>query len=1255
MADSGTLGYFKLVIDMNPDATIQAFRSIQDSMQSVSASFTDTNTQADEMTENMTGCSDGLKQIYGRMDDVGKKQKENTEGSRGWLGTIVDLSRVIEVAGKAFDLVSGAVSSAAGSFKDLVIAGGNFSEQKTQFENLAASYGQSGEKIVTMIQGISSNTIGMSEAMRIASTAISNGFSEQNLGQALTYAKRFSEASGQSFEQVASTIVNSLAKGRFAALAEFGIIATEGDKVSDVMSKMTDQLKRFGDAGPNIADSVTSLGNTWKEFRLELGKAIQDAPALNKMFSDLAKFAFDFVKSIDFTAVTKFVEGAVRAGQEFMAAFYEPIREGLAQAWNLFVQFATPIVDLAGVIASGWSEIWDGIGEGISGAESQFSGFFSDIGAWFTDLFDFEPTEEGFKKLFKNVVDGLSAIIQFGAEMWNSTLDGFNTISGIAGQVFKFFIEQFVNIVDFINYIFNDLVPSGFEKAVSSFSSAIQIIGSAIPGSLLDLLGIDSQQFNRDLQLMKDGIDGWASGMTAGIRQQGQENTQVIDGFMKGVDATTEKMATAFDGTKINTQALYDANTKVKDSIDAWGPLYKKNEQAVKEFAGVSKEELQKRAEAEKQAQKEALEMFKEIQKERKEAFVDQQKDELAAFKSNLDEQKRAFQDQQKDAADAFKERQKTESDAFKDNQKKQAEAFKQAQDEAKKAFTAAQKDAAEAFRDNQKQQMDALKQRLNDEKKAFQEQLKTAADAFKTRQEAEKQAFTEGLKKQTEAFKDAQKEQAEAFKDTQTSALNAFKSNQKEALDIFKDRMKSEKDAFKDAQKTQLDQLKDRLSEEKRAFKDRQDAAKDAYKAELDAARSAFEKIMDERKKMDARQSEDISTGFERKQEDALTQFKRKQEDELDAFKSRIKGRDDSDELIQKFRRNQEDALTKFKRDLDDQKTEFKRAEQDKQDAAKETYKAEEDAFKQREEMQLKAFLDRQEKENVAFEKQQAITLETLVKTQSLAAESFDKMQSKATDDFAKSQEKALEVFTERQKKEADAFAKKQQETLRAFEEKQKAQISAFEGGQKAALDAFQKGQQTLTDAFTRRQDETLKGFEKSQRDAQKAFERSQEAARDAFDRQQKEAASSFETRQRDELKSFEKGQQEALKAFTKDQEQARRSFDDGQKKAMDTFQRSQRDALREFEKAQKEQLKAFEDGKGADRELQKAMAEKYLKGSEGVAGAIGDYTNSLKKGVKVYPSGAAVNGALQELIEFVLSRAVERAQEENIPVAGA
>ena len=162
--------------------------------------------------------------INAKPDEAVDAFKSIVEASKKTQDSLFSLAAVTTALNQGFELISKAkdlffgigetFANAAIGIKDFAAAGGEYKEQRNQLENLANSYGISGQKIIDVVNNITDNTTNIKDTMEVAARAINTGLGEESLEKILTYSKKWSEAVGGSFKETCIQIIKCVTKGK---------------------------------------------------------------------------------------------------------------------------------------------------------------------------------------------------------------------------------------------------------------------------------------------------------------------------------------------------------------------------------------------------------------------------------------------------------------------------------------------------------------------------------------------------------------------------------------------------------------------------------------------------------------------------------------------------------------------------------------------------------------------------------------------------------------------------------------------------------------------------------------------------------------------------------------------------------------------------------------------------------------------------------------------------------------------------------
>jgi hypothetical protein len=247
-----------------------------------------------------------------------------------YSGVLTGLNQGFELVSKGINFMKGAADAAFGAINkgvELARIGGAFQEQRNQFENLAKSYGVSGQSIIDTVKKTSANTLSEFNSISIATRALAAGLQGQDLNNALSYVKRWSEATGESFDSVAERVFTSLSSGRYAVLRQMGLVIENGATLNDVTKAMAEGLKRFGDTGFNAADKLDAVTASQEDFNRKLGQGINNSEKFQAVLGTVSDRFVELINSFDPAPISAFVDfvidGAISVYKSFNTAFPE--------------------------------------------------------------------------------------------------------------------------------------------------------------------------------------------------------------------------------------------------------------------------------------------------------------------------------------------------------------------------------------------------------------------------------------------------------------------------------------------------------------------------------------------------------------------------------------------------------------------------------------------------------------------------------------------------------------------------------------------------------------------------------------------------------------------------------------------------------------------------------------------------------------------------------------------------------------------
>lgn len=245
------------------------------------------------------------------------------------------IGSVVAIGNAAWAALSAGAKTVAGVFESVVglaEIGGAFDEQRNQFENLAASYGKSGQKIIDKVKEISSNTITELQSIPVATKAVASRLQGPDLENVLSYAKKWSEAYGGSYESAAEAIFDAFSTGKFAVLKQMGLVIEKGTSLDGVLKLVSSGLKHFGDTGFNTADKIQALSASQDDFWRKVGQGINQSTQFQGFLGDFSDGIVEFVKKFDARPVTYFADTVAVAIKNIMSGALER----LPDSWRVW-------------------------------------------------------------------------------------------------------------------------------------------------------------------------------------------------------------------------------------------------------------------------------------------------------------------------------------------------------------------------------------------------------------------------------------------------------------------------------------------------------------------------------------------------------------------------------------------------------------------------------------------------------------------------------------------------------------------------------------------------------------------------------------------------------------------------------------------------------------------------------------------------------------------------------------------------------
>jgi len=387
---SDVAGAFKILIESQPQSALDGFGKIVDSVKKA-------------------------KSIMGEFADA-----------TVFLNSGLDLvMKTVDAASYVFDAVVGSAQKAGSAFLDLAARGGDFREQQVQFETFASSFGVSGDAIVAKIKDISSGTLTMKDTFSLATKGLASGLQENEVIKVLEFAKKTSEATGESFEQLGETMLTAVSKGSEKILGQFGILITEGDGVLSIVEKMDAQMARFGDTGFNLADTIGALGASWADLLDTVGMWLNEIPGVQRWFTVIYDTAMAFSTAIyeNEAAFKQFLEVGLLSLEKFAEVFlgtFEVSFTGLGSLLDGGIKaFKTFFISLVGAFGTAGDyviafynttvDVVDGITSVFTKIPAVVVSAFSAVGNFVVDFF--AAIARTIQTQFENILGSVSELV----------------------------------------------------------------------------------------------------------------------------------------------------------------------------------------------------------------------------------------------------------------------------------------------------------------------------------------------------------------------------------------------------------------------------------------------------------------------------------------------------------------------------------------------------------------------------------------------------------------------------------------------------------------------------------------------------------------------------------------------------------------------------------------------------------------------------------------------------------------------------
>jgi len=451
-----------------------------------------------------------------------------------YSSTITGLNQGFELVGKTLGTIKsiGETAWAALRFSaetawsgikkviDLADLGGTFSEQRDQLENLANSHGKSGQKIIDVVKEISSNTITELEALPVATKAIASRLQGPDLENVLTYAKKWSEAYGGSYESAAETMFNAFSTGKYSVLKQMGLVIEKGANTDKVLRAISEGLTRFGETGFNAGDKIQALGSSYEDFWTKVGRGINDSKSFTEILGTLSDSFVEMVKSFNPEPVTLFFDSLFDYGKKFFDEWLASIPK----------------------VKKEWDSLWSDPG--------------ATIGRW-----------------IRGGIDYLFEFAKSAGDVINNVL---NIISGsgiidVVGAIAKTIITITSSTSSAVIAVIGAVV-STIASGIGGIATHLRELAQNSP-MIAQTIGIDPESLAiAEVGLLKlgKGVDMMSEAIASGIESRASNINSVIDGVSKMLDVKRVDTNNILDMQKKANTALngIDYSSKWKDTAD---------------------------------------------------------------------------------------------------------------------------------------------------------------------------------------------------------------------------------------------------------------------------------------------------------------------------------------------------------------------------------------------------------------------------------------------------------------------------------------------------------------------------------------------------------------------------------------------------------------------------------------------------------------------------------------------------------------
>lgn len=215
-------------------------------------------------------------QQYGHQTSLMTKLKKH------WLGVSVAIYASMRVIRAGWDLIKEAA---------------DFEQQKRAFDNLTASYGRNGDKIIAGLKKVSDNTISTMELINKAGTAMMMGIAPDKVIRLMEIARSTARMTGQSVTDAFADISKGTARSSKLLLDNLGILVgvgkaneqwaaannrtvesmteveRKGAFLNAVIEAGSGLMLKLGEQADTTRDKMDRLTTSWANFKIEIGLA----------------------------------------------------------------------------------------------------------------------------------------------------------------------------------------------------------------------------------------------------------------------------------------------------------------------------------------------------------------------------------------------------------------------------------------------------------------------------------------------------------------------------------------------------------------------------------------------------------------------------------------------------------------------------------------------------------------------------------------------------------------------------------------------------------------------------------------------------------------------------------------------------------------------------------------------------------------------------------------------------------------------